>query len=410
MKIAIVGAGLVGLASAHALKDAGHDVTVIDREGPAAGASRGNAGWLAHTDIDPIATPGMLLKVPGYLLDPLGPLAIRARYLLPILPWLTRLILASRPSRLAHTVKAIVAINAQAMPAWDALAAQLGMSHMIYRRGGMFAYDTQSSLQKARVYVARQREFGINAIELPGHELRQMEPALTDRLVGGTFYPDAAHVSDPRLVTQALFDTARARGIGFIRAAISTISAAQGVTLIAEGQPSIQADRAVIAAGAWSRPLAKSLGDKIPLDTERGYNVSFPEAHHGLTRPVSISGHGFVVTPLDTGLRIGGAVELGGLTLPPNHDRTRALYAKAKLFLRDIPPIETGTMWMGFRPCIPDSLPVIGHASASANVVYAFGHGHYGLTQSAATGKLVADLINGRTPAIDLAPFSPQRF
>lgn len=410
MKIAIVGAGLVGLATAHALKDAGHDVTVIDREGPAAGASRGNAGWLAHTDIDPIATPGMLMKVPGYLLDPLGPLAIRARYLLPILPWLTRVILAARPDRLAHTVKAIVAINSQAMPAWDALAGQLGMDAMIHRRGGIFAYDSQSAIDTARATIVRQRAFGINAVELPGHELRQMEPALANTLVGGTFYPDAAHVSDPRLVTEALFEAARARGVGFVRATITGVSTGQGVTLIAEAQPPIQADRAVIAAGAWSRPLAKALGDSIPLDTERGYNVSFPEARYSLTRPVSLSGHGFVVTPLDTGLRIGGAVELGGLNLPPNHDRTRALYTKATRFLRDLPPIETGTMWMGFRPCIPDSMPVIGHARASSNVVYAFGHGHYGLTQSAATGRLVADLICGRTPAIDLAPFSPQRF
>lgn len=409
MRIAVIGAGIIGLASAHALADEGHEVTVIDREGPAAGASRGNAGWLAHTDIDPIASPGLLRKVPGYLLDPLGPLAIRPSYLMPVLPWLTRLVLATRPERWRASVDAIVSLNGLAMPAWDALASRLGIDGLIHRRGGLFVYPTQEALAEARAHVARQRAYGINAVELAGHELRQMEPSLADTLAGGTFYPDAAHVSDPRLVTEALFEAARARGIAFIRAEVKAVAAGDGVEIGNSGDP-ISADAAVLAAGAWSRPIAKALGDSIPLDTERGYNVSFPEARHPLSRPVSVSGQGFVVTPLESGLRIGGAVELGGLDLPPNHDRTRALYAKATRFVRDVPAIETGTMWMGFRPSLPDSLPAIGFARASRRVVYAFGHGHYGLTQSVATGRLVADLIGGRAPPIDLAPFSPQRF
>lgn len=410
MRIAVVGAGLVGLASAHALADDGHDVVVVDREGPAAGASRGNAGWLAHTDIDPIASPGMLRRVPGFLMDPLGPLAIRARYLLPILPWLTRLIIASRPSQLARTVDAIVAINSLAMPAWDALSGRLGMGAMIHRRGALFAYDRASKVAAGKTRAARQRFYGIAAEDLEGHELRQMEPGLSDVMCGATYYPDAAHVSDPRLVTEALFAAAQLRGIAFERAAVVAVRTESGLGLICEGRDPIPADRVVIAAGAWSRPLALGLGDRIPLDTERGYNVSFPGATTQVTRPVSFEGHGFVVTPLETGLRIGGAVELGGLKLPPNHDRTRALHAKATRFLRDVPNMEEGTMWMGFRPCIPDSLPVIGHARRTRDVVYAFGHGHYGLTQSAGTGGIVADIIAGRSPPVDLSPFSPQRF
>jgi len=411
MKTAVIGAGLVGLASAHALADDGHEVLVIEREGPAAGASRGNAGWLAHTDIDPIASPGMLRRVPFYLLDPLGPLAIRARYLIPILPWLTRLLLASSPSQLAHSIEAIVAINRLAMPAWDALSNQLGMASFIHRRGALFAYDSQASLQRARAHHQRQRAFGIAVDELDGPALRQMEPGLSDALVGAAFYPDAAHVSDPRLLTEALFAACAPRGIGFLRGEVIGITQTNtGVTLSLSGQSPVQADRVIIAAGAWSRPLVAQLGDAIPLDTERGYNVSFPGVTSILYRPVSFDGHGFVATPLDTGLRIGGAVELGGLVLPPNHQRTRALHAKAQRFLRGVPPIEQGELWMGHRPSIPDSLPVIGAARATRSVLYAFGHGHYGLTQSAATGRIIADLIAGRTPPIDLAPFYPQRF
>lgn len=410
MRIAVIGAGLVGLASAHALADDGHDVTVIDRQGAAAGASGGNAGWLAHTDIDPIASPHMLRQVPGFLMDPLGPLAIRARYLLPVLPWLTRLIIASRPSQFARSVEAIVAINSLAMPAWDSLSARLGMGAMIHRRGALFVFDTASRHAAGKLKAARQRAFGIALEMLDAHELRQIEPGLSDALVGAAYYPSAAHVTDPRLMTEALFAAARLRGIHFERATVNAVTTQDGLRVVCEGRDPILADRIVVAAGAWSRPLARSLGDNICLDTERGYNVSFPGATSQIGRPVAFDGHGFVATPLDTGLRIGGAVELGGLKLPPNHARTRALHTKATRFLRDVPAFESGTVWMGFRPCIPDSLPVIGHAKASRDVVYAFGHGHYGLTQSAATGGIVADLIADRLPPIDLAPFSPQRF
>jgi D-amino-acid dehydrogenase len=166
----------------------------------------------------------------------------------------------------------------------------------------------------------------------------------------------------------------------------------------------------VVATGAWSKPLAAAMGDKIPLDTERGYNVSFPGVTGLTTRPIGFEGHGFVVTPLESGLRIGGAVEFGGLDAPPNHARTRVLYNKAEGFIDGLPSFDSGTLWMGFRPSLPDSLPVIGTASRNRNVVYAFGHGHYGMTQSAVTGTLVADLIAGRAPSLALDAFSPSRF
>ncbi|PSC04349.1 amino acid oxidase [Alsobacter soli] len=410
MKITVIGAGLVGLASAHALAAEGHDVTVLDREGPAAGASQGNAGWLAHTDIDPIASPKMLRRVPRFLLDPLGPLAIRPSYLLPILPWLTRLIWASRPDNLARSVEALVSLQRLAMPAWTKLSGELGLARLIHRRGGLFVFDDADAFARAKGHFQKQRAFGVACDLLDAVEVRQMEPALSDRIVAAAFFPDAAHVTDPREVTQALFDAALERGVRFQKAAVSRIEPGSPVRIGLAGGGSRTADKVVLAAGAWSKPLAAALGDVVPLDTERGYNVSFPGVTGLLNRPVSFDGQGFVATPLDSGLRIGGAVELGGLELPPNHARTRALYAKATRYLRDLPAFDSGTLWMGFRPSIPDSLPVIGRSRATPDVLYAFGHGHYGLTQSAATADLVAALIAGRAPAIDLARFSPQRF
>jgi D-amino-acid dehydrogenase len=410
VRITVIGAGLVGLASAHALADEGHDVTVVDREGPAAGASRGNAGWIAHTDIDPIASPKMLRQVPRFLLDPLGPLAIRPAYLVQILPWLVRLLAASRPANLERSIRALVDLQRLAMPAWDRLSGDLALHRMIHKRGGLFVYDDEHALRGGLPHFARQKAFGINCEILDSHELGQLEPALTDRIVGGAFFPDAAHVTDPRLVTEALYRAAGERGIHLQTLGVAALVPGDTPTIRANDGGLLAQDRIVVAAGAWSKPLASGLGDDIPLDTERGYNVSFSGVTALLDRPVAFNGHGFVATPLDTGLRIGGAVELGGLALPPNHARSRALHAKALRFIRDLPAYDSGTQWMGFRPSIPDSLPVIGYSRASRNVVYAFGHGHYGLTQSAATGRLVADLVAGRAPPIDLAPFSPQRF
>ena len=198
--------------------------------------------------------------------------------------------------------------------------------------------------------------------------------------------------------------------INHIKADITSIDTEPTLSLRAKDRDMITVDAVVIAAGAWSKQLAESAGDRIPLDTERGYNITFPHAQNLLNRPVSFQGHGFVSSPLDIGLRIGGAVELGGLNLPPNHERTKAMYKKARRFFRELPAFDDGAIWMGFRPSIPDSLPVIGYSKKSRRVVNAFGHGHYGLTQAAATGRLVADLIAERTPAIDLTRFSPQRF
>ena len=410
MKVAVIGAGIVGLATAHALADEGHVVTVIDREGPAAGTSRGNAGMIAHTDIEPIASPKMLRQVPRFLMDPLGPLTIRKEYLLPILPWLTRLILASRPSEIEKSITALTAIQSLAMPSWDRLSRQLGIESMIHRRGCLFLFDDRSLMQSMKHHFELQEKAGVSVHLLDASEVRQMEPGLTDRFVGAAFFPDSAHVSDPRAITLALYEAARARSIDHLKAEITSIETEPTIRLNAKDQDAVNVDAVVIAAGAWSKELAASVGDHIPLDTERGYNITFPGATRLLNRPVSFQGHGFVSSPLDIGLRIGGAVELGGLHLPPNHERTKAMYQKAGRFFRDLPAFEDGTIWMGFRPSIPDSLPVIGYSTKSRRVVHAFGHGHYGLTQSAATGRLVADLIAERAPAIDLTRFSPQRF
>lgn len=410
MKIAIIGAGIVGTATAHALLDEGHEVLILDKEGPAFGPSRGNAGIIAHTDVLPIASPNMLRKVPGFLLDPLGPLAIRLGYLPQLLPWLARFLLAARPAAYERSIAGIIALQQLALPAWLSRADKAGISGRIHRRGALYAYRDASDTAGLEELARRQRAAGIAVDMLQPQELRQMEPALRDRFAGAAFHPDAAHISDPLALTMALFDTALARGAIFEKAEVSNISMGERPALIgADGWQRV-VDRVVIAAGAWSKPLAAAMGDHVPLDTERGYNVSFPGVTGLTSRPVGFKDHGFVMTPLESGLRIGGAVEFGGLEAPPNHARTRALYDKAATLVDGLPAFDSGKLWMGFRPSLPDLLPVIGKASRNPHVVYAFGHGHYGMTQSTATADLVAALIAGRPPSIDLGHFSPQRF
>ncbi len=410
MKIAIVGAGIVGIATAHALLDDGHEVLIIDKEGPAFGPSRGNAGWIAHTDILPIASPKNLRQVPSFLADPLGPLAIRPAYLPKLLPWLARFILAARPAAYERSIQGLGALQQRALPGWLKLAQTTNLSRHIHRNGGLYAFTDNAAFAEARRIAQRQAEFGIKVEMIGPDVLRQFEPALKDRFVGAAFHPETAHISDPLELTLALFEAALARGAQFEKAEVINLSMAARPALIGRDGWQRVVDRAVIAAGAWSRPLAAALGNAVPLETERGYNVSFPGSTGLTSRPIGFEGHGFVMTPLDSGLRIGGAVEFGGLDAPPNHARTRALYDKAANLVDGLPAFGSGRLWMGFRPSLPDSLPVIGKAARNPSVVLAFGHGHYGMTQSAVTGGLVADLIAGRPSAIDLGHFSPDRF
>ncbi|WP_027037235.1 NAD(P)/FAD-dependent oxidoreductase [Mesorhizobium ciceri] len=408
--IAIIGGGIIGICAAASLAEAGRRVTIFDRTGICEETSSGNAAAFAFSDVLPLAHKGMMRQLPKWLADPLGPLSIPPAYLPRLLPWLIRFWRAGAPGKYEASLAAQAGMMKLAEAEWMGLLDRSGTRSMLREDGSLELYESEAEFQAGLPGWAARERFGIGFRHVEGEELAALQPGLSPRFIKGTFVPGWKTVADPKLLGKAVWAYAQAKGARFELARISQVAADKnGATLTLADGTTRQARHLVVAAGAWSHLLAKQLGDRIPLETERGYNTTLPTSAFDAKRMLIFSGHGFVVTPLATGLRVGGAVELGGIERPPNYARSKALLQKAQKFLPGLDP-SGGREWMGFRPSLPDSVPVIGGAPGRRSVVYAFGHGHLGLTQAAATGRLIRDLVLGQTPPIDLAPFSPQRF
>jgi D-amino-acid dehydrogenase len=408
--VVIVGAGIVGLASAYKLVEAGRSVLLIDRKGIAVETSRGNAGAFAFSDIMPLATKDALRKLPRWLTDPLGPFTVRPEYLAQITPWMLRFWRAGWPDRIAAGIKAQAALMRLARTEMEALVGSAGIGELVRSDGVLEFYESEGELRAAQREIDAKTREGIEVRVVRGDEMRALQPGIAPRFVAATFIPKWQTVSDPYEFALAVGKAATGRGVTFRTGEVRALRPlSDGVVVEFSDGTMLTAAKVVVASGAWSRALTAPLGDLIPLDTERGYNTTLPPGAFDLKRQLVFPGHGFVVTPLSTGVRIGGAVELGGLDLPPNFKRSEAMLTKAAKFMPGL-KTEGGTQWMGFRPSLPDSLPAIGRSRPSPHILYAFGHGHLGLTQSAATGRLITELVTGAAPSLDLTPFSPQRF
>ncbi|QKD14684.1 FAD-binding oxidoreductase [Mesorhizobium sp. NZP2077] len=408
--IAIVGGGIIGICAAAFLAEAGRSVTIFDRTGICEETSSGNAAAFAFSDVLPLAHKGMIKNLPKWLADPLGPLSIPPAYLPKLLPWLIRFWRAGAPEKYEASLAAQAGMMKLAEAEWMGLLDRSGTRPMLREDGSLELYESEAEFQAGLSGWAARERFGIGFRHVEGKDLAGLQPGLSPRFVKGTFVPGWKTVADPKPLGKAVWAYAEAKGARFEMARIDRVAADQdGATLTLADGTTRHARQLVVAAGAWSHLLARQLGDRIPLETERGYNTTLPKGAFDVKRQLIFSGHGFVITPLETGLRVGGAVELGGIERPPNYARSKALLQKAQKFLPGLNP-SGGREWMGFRPSLPDSVPVIGKASGSRPVVYAFGHGHLGLTQAAATGRLIREIILGQTLPLDLAPFSPQRF
>lgn len=408
-EVTVIGAGVIGLSAALMAQARGFTVTVVDRAGPAAGASAGNAGAFAFTDILPLASPGILKKAPKWLLDPLGPLSIPPAYALQMMPWLYRFWRACSPRAVAASSAAQTALMDLSRAELEPFLAATGTLEMLRKDGNLQVYESEAEFSASLSGWEARTAHGIDFRHMGAEEMAALQPGLSPRFVRGTFTPGWWSIADPKLYVQALAERFRAAGGHIVIDEVTSLSPRDGrVSIQTKGQPLVT-DKVVLAAGAFSHRIAATLGERVPLETERGYNTTLPPDALDLRCQITFGGHGFVISRLSTGIRVGGAVELGGLDLPPNYKRSEAMLRKAKAFLPGL-RTEGGRQWMGFRPSLPDSLPAIGRSKASPHVVYAFGHGHLGLTQSAGTARLVADLLTDTSPAMDLTPFSPQRF
>jgi glycine/D-amino acid oxidase-like deaminating enzyme len=406
--VAIVGAGIIGLAIAFRLAAIGREVVVVDPNEPGSGASYGNAGTLAPYACAPVGNPDVLWNLPNLLLNPDSPLAVRLAALPALIPWLSRFVWQSMPGRARRNAHALADLLKEAMPLWRELAAQARISDLLRHEGCLYFYRGKMPQEDSEWGARLRNELGVRQQRLTSEEVAGLEPALP-RAAGGIFFPDAAHTVDPAAMTRRLAAAATAKGASFERARVDRLQPQPGgrTRLICRDR-TIEAQTVVLAAGAWSRFLAEQGGENIPLDTERGYHIEFAMDACPIRRPVSPVDLGFYLTPMAGRLRVAGTVELGGLSAPLNPKQIALLERGVRKLFPGLGPVQS--QWLGFRPSLPDSLPVIGPSRRHPNLIHAFGHGHLGMTLAAVTSCIVASLIEKRNDAPNLDAFRPDRF
>lgn len=408
--ITVIGAGIVGIATASYLRRDGHAVTVVDRSPPGEYCSFGNAGILSPGSCVPISMPGILGQVPGYLLDPLGPLSLRWSYLPKAMPWLLRFVAAADRQQVERIADGLRALLSQTFEAYAPLVKNAGVEDLIHRSGYIAVYSDRRSYEADALGWKLRRDRGVVVDELDADELRRRLPQLQGDFRMGLFLHDHGWCANPERLTKSLAAQFERDGGRILRRNVLGIDVGpDGPRALRTDAGDLPVETLVICAGSHSNEFSAALGDAVPLEAERGYHVTFSDPRFELPMPVMLPEHKCFVTPMEMGLRIAGQSEFAGIDAAPDYRRADRL---ATLMQRLFPGISRvdATQWMGRRPSMPDSTPVIGRATRFANTWYAFGHGHVGLCGGGPTGRLVADLVAGRSPRIDIAPYRPDRF
>ncbi len=403
--VAVVGGGIVGSAIAVWLAADGFAVTVFERDPEGRPASTGNAGVISLSHISPLARPATLASAPGWLLDPLGPLAVGLTDVPALAPWLGRFVVAARPSQVQHATSALSFLMKTALADHQELARRGRLDGRMRRTGSLHVYDSDAGFRAGESEWKERARHGVDYRVVGVEEARRMVPALTGAFARAVFAPEDWTVDSPLGILAGL---RRMLGARVLAAKVDAVRPGSGGVAVVTADGDTTFDRVVIASGVWSRDLVRGLGLAVTLEAERGYNTTFPGLSLDLPAPVFFGDHGFCVTPLADGLRIGGGVELAAIDAPPNFARSAAMVKMARRYLPAIPE-TAGAQWMGCRPGTPDSLPVIGAHPGEPRIVFAFGHGHLGLTFSAATARHVGEILAGR-PDRNLAPFGIERF
>lgn len=408
-KIVVIGAGIIGVTAALNLIREGYHVTLLDREKPGETCSFGNAGLLAMSSFEPNVGVSTLMSSPKWLLDPKGPLSIRWRYFHKLLPWLFSYVRACFSKQIASNAQALHGLTSSSLELYQQLVKTAGCESLVKKSDYLQVYRTKSEFDKAESGMQSRRNEGYKVDVLDVNTIKQLEPALSEQFSYAHQIHEHGYITDPGELLICLHKQFLNEGGQFEQANVTEIKASgKGCQIICDNK-SYHCSQMLLATGAFSKLLAKQAGDKVPLETERGYHETCPEPAVSISRPIMEGDRKFLVTPMDMGLRFAGTVELAGVDEPINPRRIKVLNQNAKEMFSGLNTTDS-TTWMGFRSTLPDSLPVICRSTDFPNIIYAFGHQHLGLTCAPKTGQLVTDLICGRTPSIDITAFDIRRF
>ena len=408
IKVGIVGAGIQGISNALFLQKKGFEVTIFDKDEPGSpAASYGNAGHFSPYACVLMNRPDVLTDVPSMLLSSTGPLALKWNYVPKMIPWFLKFIRNCTTKRMMHTAKNMHQILDLALPAYDELFDEIDLEGLVEKKGILYVWNDQS-LKSRDLEIRVRNELGVDQQVVTPKEIHDLEPHLKPFYHGGVYYQYGRHARNPKRILLKLFDLFLKKGGKFLKINVQDINFDNEKPVIKTEVQRFIFDKLVIACGAFSKRLTDNLDEKIPLDTERGYHVHFKNCDHLLSRPVIFSNRGFGITPMEQGLRVVGTVEFGGLKNPPSKGRIKNLIDNAKYMLDDLP--EHQDEWMGFRPSLPDFLPVIGPSKNHKNVFYSFGHHHLGWTLGPISGKIIAGMIAEENTNLDLKPYSSLRF
>jgi len=412
--VVVIGAGIIGVCAAAWLQRAGRQVLLIDQGDPGMGASFGNGGIFSASSIVPVAMPGTLKKVPGWLLDAEGPLTIRWSYLPRLAPWLARFVAASAPARVEAQARALRALLEGSLANYAPLVKDAGAEDLVRHQGMLYLYASEASWRNDARAMELRRRNGVAIEEITGAALAEREPDLGPGFTRARMIPGNGHTTNPLRLVQKLAQNVVARGGRIVQERVVGFEHnGAAVTAVRTESNSHAAGAVVLAAGAWSKSLAAQLGDRVPLDTERGYHTIVKQPEKTVRTPSLFVDGNFGLIPMETGLRLVGTIELAGLDAPPNWARSRVLLEQGRRILPGLLADNDESRisrWLGFRPSLPDSLPVIGPSLRYANAFYAFGHGHVGMCGASTTGKVISALVTGQNPEIDITAFSARRF
>lgn len=406
----IIGAGIVGVSTALALQRKNIDVTLVDRIGPCAGTSYGNAGALVDGASVPNSLPGLWKTVPGMISDPTGPLTIRWSYAHKIAPWLRRFVAEGHPDRVAHNASALHALSVNVANDWQDIAKVASIENLIENTGWLKVYESDQGFNGTKAYRDMMEHYGTEFEILTAKDLRDLEPGLNPIFRHGIFQPSARFLLNPEKAVKGITAAFQALGGKIVISDIHDILSDENCVQAIGSAGTLKADTLVLCTGAWSKKLAMQLGAKIPLDTERGYHLMFPSIEKdSIKRPIVYGEKSFVLAPMDMGIRMTSQVEFAGLEAAPDYRRVRKLIPFANKMLPGLIP-EEKDVWLGFRPSLPDSLPVIGPSPRDPNIIFAFGHQHYGMSLGPTTARLVCDLVEGTKNDVPLWPYRVTRF